>query len=64
MEGYVPSLHPCFVEGKAGEVRQRDQNTKKRKITKHRISRFADTLEAWTFDEERAKGVEYNVGKF
>ena len=54
----------CFVEGNEDQVRQKEQNIKKRKVTGHRISRFAETLEAWSFDEERAKGAEYNIGKF
>ena len=45
-------------------MRQREQKVKKRKVTEQRISMFADALENWSFDEERAKGVEYNIGKF
>ena len=33
-------------------------------MTEHRIHKFAEKLEAWSFDEERAKGIEYNVAKF
>ena len=54
-----------FVEGPKDEEREAyTQTGKRRKVTDHRIHKFAEDLEAWSFDEERAKGIEYNVSKF
>ena len=33
-------------------------------MNEERIGRFAERLEAWSFDEERALGVEGNVARF
>ena len=49
---------PVDTEDRSGGRNQR------RKVTEHRIVKFAEELEAWSFDEERAKGIEYNVAKF
>ena len=53
-----------FVEGHSGDSYFNEQTRKRRKITTHKISKFAEELSAWSFDEERAKGIEYNVAKF
>ena len=37
---------------------------KRRLVNEGRISRFAERLEAWSFDEERVMGVEANVARF
>ena len=54
----------AFVEGGEDRKDQTRQTTQRRKVTTQRISRFAEILEDWSFDEERAKGIEYNVAKF
>ena len=53
-----------FIE-RSRDLDKRDGKKKqRRKVTEHRIAQFADQLKAWSFDEERAKGIDYNVAKF
>ena len=53
-----------FVEGHSDDAYFNERTCKRRKITTHRIAKFAEELNAWSFDEERAKGIEYNAAKF
>ena len=53
-----------FIE-RSKDLEDRDGKKKqRRKVTEHRIAKFAEQLKAWSYDEERAKGIDYNVAKF
>ena len=53
-----------FTERQRDSEEREGKKKPRRKVTEHRIARFAEQLETWSFDEERAKGVDYNVAKF
>ena len=54
----------AFVGGQAGGRNAAEGGRKRRLVNEGRIGRFAERLEAWSFDEERALGVEGNVARF
>ena len=49
------------MEGKSDQVGNQGWH---RVVNEARISRFAEELSGWTFDEARALGAEANVAKF
>ena len=61
------SDHPpifAFIGGGREEVVAEEEIRRRRLINEGRVRRFAERLEAWSFDEVRALGVEANVGRF
>ena len=54
----------AFVGGAREEEREQRGGRRQRLVNEGRIARFAERLEAWSFDEERALGVETNVARF
>ena len=54
----------AFVGGAGGAIRAQEGGCRRRLMNEGRIRRFADSLDAWSFDEERALGVEGNVARF
>ena len=54
----------AFVGGPVGAAGVRGGTRQRRLVNEARIGRFAERLEAWSFDEERALGVEGNVARF
>ena len=57
---------PIFANVGGSENSHADSGrpSRKRLINGQRIMRFKEDLLHWTFDEERQKGIEYNVAKF
>ena len=53
-----------FVNGEEGKGSGQNRDDWKRIINQGRISRFAEDLRAWNFDEVRALGAEANVARF
>ena len=45
-------------------TRAQEEGRRRRLVNGARIERFAERLDAWSFDEERALGVEGNVARF
>ena len=54
----------AFVGGPVGAAGVTEGTRRRRLVNEARIGRFAERLEAWSFDEERALGVEGNVARF
>ena len=54
----------AFVGGGREEVEAEQGKRRKRLMNEGRIRKFGERLEAWSFDEVRALGVEENVAVF
>ena len=54
----------AFVGGEREATTGLEGGSRRRLVNEVRIGKFAERLEAWSFDEERALGVEANVGRF
>ena len=54
----------AFVGGPRETEAVQGESRRRRLVNEGRIRRFAEKLECWSFDEERALGVEGNVGRF
>ena len=54
----------AFVGGERDGARAQEGSRRRRLVNEARIGRFAERLEAWSFDEERALGIVANVARF
>ena len=54
----------AFVGGAREEATKEARDSRRRVVNERRIGRFAEELEGWCFDEERALGAEGNVARF
>ena len=54
----------AFIGGQEGASGAQEGRRRRRLVNEERIGRFGERLEAWSFDEERALGVEGNVARF
>ena len=54
----------AFVSGEVSVTGAQVKGRRRRLVNEARIGRFAERLEAWSFDEERALGGEGNVARF